>query len=653
MIERVKEFFDKKPWLLTVVIILLLMFLSFQLRAQTADMKFAKNEEIKKLFSDEHGRMYLLALDPYYYLRLTENLYKHGHVGETLKVIDGKLVPYDTCQYAPPGHPVPWEPPVICLVELLIYYIWHSVDPTVTIMNAAFWFPPLLSMLLPIPVFFIVRRITNNNLGALVGSIAIISAPSLLYKTCGGFADTPIFEVLPLLFIVWFIFEAIHNINNSKIVNKELKSFPTLYLIVSIVLVGIVGALLNNLDGEIVVKLAISFYSLSVLLILLGLVYVAKRYLENREIEFEIFLTLALLVTALAPKMWGGWWYGFDIVSLFLIIYAGIQYFINKSKVKILERLEMKNTIFLAVSYILLSFILLTLVYGINSALSPVTSPISYQKILSSYSLSVGWPNVYTTVAELAKPSSWNEIFYNAIGSPYTAILGIFGAILSVILLRKEKIGVDIKYSLLLLIWLAVTLYAATKGIRFASLATSPLAIGFGVFIGQMINLLRRGDIFLYIIALPSVIMGLIILIKNYTKIPLILVPTTYVPYMAIGFLVTLAILIVYKLADLIKSKDNKKELFIKVSALFLCISAILPPLAMAVPFSVAPTFNNGWKESLEWIKEETPKNAVITCWWDNGHIYTWATRKMVTFDGGSQNTPRAYWVGRAFATSN
>lgn len=101
-LEKINNFFKEKSWIKVFLIILMLMFVSFQLRAQTADMKFAQdNEFLKDMFSDEHGRMYLLALDPYYYLRLSENLYNNGHCGDTIKVVDGKETPYDLYQYAP------------------------------------------------------------------------------------------------------------------------------------------------------------------------------------------------------------------------------------------------------------------------------------------------------------------------------------------------------------------------------------------------------------------------------------------------------------------------------------------------------------------------------------------------------------------------
>ncbi|XRP96901.1 STT3 domain-containing protein [Methanocaldococcus sp. 16A] len=657
VLEKINNFFKEKSWIKVFLIVLMLMFISFQLRAQTADMKFAQdNEFLKKMFSDEHGRMYLLALDPYYYLRLSENLYNNGHCGDTTKIIDGKEVPYDLYQYAPPGHPMSWEPPIICLATLAIYYIWHSIDATVTIMNAAFWVPAVLGMLLGIPIYFIVRRVTNSNIGGIVGAIALISAPSLLYKTSAGFADTPIFEVLPILFIVWFILEAIHSQEKTALFKKDIKNPISLFVIIALITELIIGAYLNIASGESVVIASILFYTISILIILVGLVIAGIKKLKGNEVEFELFALLAVILTVVAPKMWGAWWYGFDVIVGFLILYV-VALALLKSQVKIKDFIligNFKNVVNLAIFYIIGAFILLTAVYGIGMALSPITTPIGINKILSTYTQTTGWPNVYTTVAELAKPSSYKEIFINAIGSNIMAILGIFGVILSFISLRYDKIKFDVKYALLLVLWLLITLYAATKGVRFASLATPPLAIGFGIFIGQLDRLLKmKNDMAIFGLGIPVGIFGLLVISKYATKISEILLPTTYVPPIAYGFLIVIALLAIYKISDIVTAINDKKETIIKLSAVLLCIGVVIPPLSAVIPFTTAPTFNNGWKEGLDWIKANAPKNAVITCWWDNGHIYTYEARRMVTFDGGSQNSPRAYWVGRAFATSN
>ena len=578
-----------------LLIILFIGLMSFQLRAQPADMKFTDNPQLKKMFADEHGRMYLVAIDPYYYLRLTENYFYHGYLGETIKIINGKKVPYDTCQYAPPGHPAPTQVPMITYATIGIYELWHPMDSTVTLMNAAFWVPAVLGILLGIPVFFIVRRITKSDIGGIVGSIILISSPALLYKTSAGFADTPIFETLPILFIVWFVLEALHYSSKN-------------------------------------IKIA------------------------------GLYAFLAMAVLVLAPRMWSGWWYGYYIVGGALILYGLITYVLknyykdNKFVKKwILIDVNFKNLLIISSIILIITTILLAILYGINFIINTLLAPFGYQSVLSTTELSSGWPNVFTTVAELTKPSL-NDIINNSLGSAYLFVMGILGAILSIVSMRysDKSIKIDLKYGILFILWIGATLYASTKGVRFIGLLVPPLSIGVGIFTGQIINLIKRRDDDLIKWALYPVIvlMGLYTLYKYYPKIPEILLPTTYVPIAAYGLLIVIALLVIYKIKDIISVKDENTK-YKKIVALLLGISLIIPPLSAAVPFVTVPTLNNGWLESLHWLKYDTPKNAVITCWWDNGHIYTWATRKMVTFDGGSQNSPRAYWVGRAFATSN
>jgi dolichyl-diphosphooligosaccharide--protein glycosyltransferase len=549
-------------------------------------MKFTDNPQLKSMFADENGRMYLVALDPYYYLRLTENYYHHGYLGETLKKINGKLVPYDTCQYAPPGHPIYMPVPAITLTTIAVYDIWHSFDSTVTLMNAAFWVPALMSMLLGIPVYFIVRRVTLSNIGGIVGALAIISSPALLYKTSAGFADTPIFEVLPILFIVWFIMEAIHNQENNK---KSL-----------------------------------------------------------------IFASLATVVMVLAPRMWSGWWYGYDIVSIFLAIYLACIFVIHKQYIssKFVDSGNIKNMAKIAGIFILGGGLLISVAYGASNFLNGVFSPIGFTMIKEA-SHATGWPNVYTTVSELATPTL-NDIITNSLNNYYLFGLGILGVILSFVSMRYKELStkLDIKYAILLTLWILATFYASTKGVRFIGLLVPPLSIGIGIFAGQVDNLIKRKDDELtkWIVYPIIGILSIVTIATHYTKIFEIILPTTYVPIMAYGTLVLMTILAIYKIIDLILNKETQIK---KIMSILLAIILVLPPLASAVPLTTVPTLNNGWLDSLNWIKADTPNNSVITCWWDNGHIYTWATRKMVTFDGGSQNTPRAYWVGEAFSTSN
>ncbi len=62
---------------------------------------------------------------------------------------------------------------------------------------------------------------------------------------------------------------------------------------------------------------------------------------------------------------------------------------------------------------------------------------------------------------------------------------------------------------------------------------------------------------------------------------------------------------------------------------------------------------NDDMYNTLTWIKANTPTNTVLASWWDFGHLFTAVGDRQVIFDGGSQNSATAYWIGDALTTSN
>ena len=52
-------------------------------------------------------------------------------------------------------------------------------------------------------------------------------------------------------------------------------------------------------------------------------------------------------------------------------------------------------------------------------------------------------------------------------------------------------------------------------------------------------------------------------------------------------------------------------------------------------------------------IKADSKPDAIINSWWDFGHWFKFWADRAVTFDGTTQNTPMAHWVGKALLTDN
>jgi len=86
---------------------------------------------------------------------------------------------------------------------------------------------------------------------------------------------------------------------------------------------------------------------------------------------------------------------------------------------------------------------------------------------------------------------------------------------------------------------------------------------------------------------------------------------------------------------------------YIVVTLLFLILFQPIATQAKAIGDGSLPNFDDGWYAGMEKIKNETSQDAIITSWWDFGHFFATVGDRGVTFDGGSQTTPQAHWVGK------
>jgi asparagine N-glycosylation enzyme membrane subunit Stt3 len=61
--------------------------------------------------------------------------------------------------------------------------------------------------------------------------------------------------------------------------------------------------------------------------------------------------------------------------------------------------------------------------------------------------------------------------------------------------------------------------------------------------------------------------------------------------------------------------------------------------------------YNHQWQKAMEWVREETPENAVFAHWWDYGYwVQSIGNRATVT-DGGNAISFWNYWTGRLVLT--
>jgi dolichyl-diphosphooligosaccharide--protein glycosyltransferase len=90
---------------------------------------------------------------------------------------------------------------------------------------------------------------------------------------------------------------------------------------------------------------------------------------------------------------------------------------------------------------------------------------------------------------------------------------------------------------------------------------------------------------------------------------------------------------------DYMKNREGIKKLNVASIPLIALVSfLIVSNLATGYVFcsSVGPSFNQYWRESMEYMSENTPENASILSWWDFGYWFQTRGNRPSTADGGN-----------------
>ncbi len=526
-------------------------------------------------FQDGTGRMYMQDIDPYYWWRYAINIVDHGYPGDTIK--DGRS--YDTFQLAPNGRFVEPEDTFHPYSMAYLFYILRIFNPGMALIDAVMLTPVVVMAMVSILVFLIARQIGGNVAGFFAGLMMAIS-PSTLTRSLWGHADSDI----------WVLFCSV------------LSAFLFLWA------------------------------------------------LEAKHRKWQLILAgLAGVSIGLYSRFWGGWWSIFDYLVAVIIIYMGYFALTNhsqimKGKFSFIKSEEMKSSALILAVFLLLSGISVSLLSSWETFYSVPLSSVGFTRLKTPVMESL-WPNVLTTVAEL------NEGDVNSVvsqmGGPFLFLIALMGIAATII---KRKLDaeelifiaasffywmvlifirgsflpvwfvvllslpivlkvlyaafkgeqIDMKLATLLIIWFMVTIYATTKGIRFALLMAPAFSIAFGAFVGF---LFRH--------------------VNNFFSREL-----------HINRLLTSVILI-------------------SLGLVLFVFPANVWGTAVSVGKQDSPMINDAWFNSLAAIRDNSSKNAIITSWWDFGHHFKALAERPVTFDGTTQGSPQAHWVGQILRTDN
>ena len=200
------------------------------------------------------------------------------------------------------------------------------------------------------------------------------------------------------------------------------------------------------------------------------------------------------------------------------------------------------------------------------------------------------WPNVFSTVGEL-KSSTFRDIF-NLLGGQFIFFPSVLCLAVSlIVVLRDKKYSGFTRVSLsIFTIWFVVMFYASARGIRFVMFLLVPLGVALGFSISQAYEYLREKKG-----VIEQGILGLLAMALVITVIG--------------------------------RAYDTSKTIY--------------------------PLIDDNWYKVLMVIKEKTPQETILNSWLDFGDWFKVVGKRRVIFDGQSQATPQAYWMGKVLMSDS
>lgn len=621
-----------------IIIVLILLAVVFALRTPAANLDVIPNE-IKGDYHDSSGLPYFSEMDSYYNLRLTEDYIDHGYVGD--KIVDGKEV--DMHRYAPDGNNISYELGIVYITSFF-NDVANQYFGDYSVREIAFWTGAIIASLAVIPAFIFSRRLTNDY-GAVVATLIIVLAPNYFSHTFPGFFDTDMFYYIFSLFFIFFFVESIRAKN---------------------IILKIVFALISIIS--------IGLFSIS----------------------------------------WTGYIFYVGLMGIFAIVYLIACYLFNVGDNEVYEysnkfqwfihQQDLLSIVLIGV----IGFIGLALFQGVGGLTGIFSRVLGLLSLQSASTVVGGFPNVLISVAEMQMPSMLGEGMtsaflantngvINGIGGItilFAGLIVLFLLVLRTFKLRNIKIKsnevnsgkphkskrlssakklddrrkfkltlnslndfsstnelintkrLTVLYASLFIVWTLITILAVSRGSRFITTLVLPFGLMTGIFVGYVTDYIKNK------LDSDKWLMFIVLFTGFLAAIPLTQINNTY------GILLFMVIVVIGAIAIYaIKSNSaSTKVPFKKYVVIIAIVLALISPSicgAYVTSENVIPGTSDPMWNSMEWIKEHTSNDTVITSWWDFGYLFEIAADRQVTFDGGSQTGSRAFWLGQAMTTDN
>ena len=547
-------------------------------------------DNIKVLYQDDNNSAYLPDIDTYYWLAYAENVIERGSVGYE----DRNGSAWDSRQLAPNGREIAESEK---FHPFFLAYSWKALNVVSNLsLREVSAFYPLFVVALTLFITFLIGRRLGSNTGGLIAAAFLAINPYYVGRTLFGRIDTDAWVIFFTALTIYLILEAFMQ---KKLRNKILAA---------------IGA-----------GFSVALYSIT----------------------------------------WNAWQYIFIIVVFSIIAYIVYSIAIRyKEWKKALLEQKTKTSASSILGVFLLSSTVFTILLNRGTvAITNLFQFLARATELKSPVLDTLWPNVLTTVAELGTVSISNFV-------QQVNLFLLFFALVGLLLLSSQIKNKNPSQKItrkehnywfwgIILWWIVVFLFF---------IPPKAINIGFLIFSSNQVFLL-----FLFA-PVTAYLLRKVYAKENLSFVVILLLSwlsiTLYFSLTANRFLLLFSLplsisagmfigLFAEKIARWVRRELHLGSRVTMVGTLLIII------LLLGIPFNSyvntawntaqqeRPTVDDAWWDALKSIEANSSDDAIITSWWDFGHQFKQIAGRSVTFDGATQATPQAYWVGRFFLEQN
>jgi len=307
-----------------------------------------------------------------------------------------------------------------------------------------------------------------------------------------------------------------------------------------------------------------------------------------------------------------------------------------------------KYSLFVLIIFFASTLILTVATSGYDRFSLSYEGPFAFMKI-KEVGIDKIWPNVLTTVAELNPASLDSIISQIGIASAPVPTLLFLLALIGIIftLIRHDKNDkAEIYYFILSAVWFIIVIAAKPSDlIVFLVLISIPIIAKIGIAIYRK----ESGIDFKLAIISFLWFASTIYASTKGVRFMLLLVP-------AFAIVVGIAFGFIYKYTSQYLSKNlYLNNALSKAIVILLLLLLMVNPVKNAVAISKAslPLINDAWYDSLVKISTDSKPDSIINSWWDYGHWFKAVGDRATTFDGTSQDSPMAHWIGHVLVNDN